>query len=137
MRNPTLKELNILILELADVMISLEVVKREQIGRRLLGVSRTCLKRVLTLSYAYRMTEDRKYLQKAEAEMLAASAFSDWNPSHFLDVAEMTMALAVGYDWLYSDLKSKSRQIIKEAILNKGLLQSANDEDDQVDHLDH
>jgi hypothetical protein len=36
--------------------------------------------------------------------MLAAAAFSDWNPSHFLDVAEMTAALAIGYDWLYEEV---------------------------------
>ncbi|MBN2030577.1 heparinase II/III family protein [bacterium] len=128
--NITLNELNDLILEQADAIIPLDVVKRELIGRRLLNVSRTCLKRVLTLSYAYRMTENPDYLQKAEAEMLAASAFSDWNPSHFLDVAEMTMALAIGYDWLYPHLNSESRQTIKEAILNKGLHPSVNGDDE-------
>lgn len=126
-KNAILTELNSLIIEQADSMIPLEVIKREQIGIRLLGVSRTCLKRVLTLSYAYRMTKDRKYLQKAEAEMLAASNFSDWNSSHFLDVAEMTMALSIGYDWLYPHLNPESRQTIKNAILNKGLLQSIDD----------
>lgn len=53
--------------------------------------------------------------------MLAISAFSDWNPSHFLDVAEMTMAMAIGYDWLFDDLSSASKATIKDAILKKGL----------------
>jgi len=53
--------------------------------------------------------------------MLAIAAFSDWNPSHFLDVAEMTMAMAIGYDWLYQDLSNESKQIIREAIVKKGL----------------
>jgi hypothetical protein len=53
--------------------------------------------------------------------MLAAAAFSDWNPSHFLDVAEMTAALAIGYDWLYDDLSKESRLSIRRAILEKGL----------------
>ena len=30
--------------------------------------------------------------------MLAIAQFADWNPSHFLDVAEMTMGMAIGYD---------------------------------------
>ncbi len=53
--------------------------------------------------------------------MLAIAAFSDWNPTHFLDVAEMTMAMAIGYDWLYDQLSPASRTAIKEAILKKGI----------------
>jgi hypothetical protein len=53
--------------------------------------------------------------------MLHISGFTDWNPPHFLDVAEMTMALSIGYDWLYNDLSENSRAIIKEAILKKGI----------------
>ncbi|MEO7766972.1 MAG: heparinase II/III family protein, partial [Ferruginibacter sp.] len=72
-------------------------------------------------SYAYRTTREPKYLQRAEKELLAISKFSDWNPTHFLDVAEMTMAVAIGYDWLYDQLSQESKAIIKEAILKKGL----------------
>ena len=96
-------------------------VERIQIGRRLLGKSREALRRLFFLSYAYRLTQQPKYLQRAEKELLAISAFSDWNPSHFLDVAEMTMAVAIGYDWLYKDLSPASKSTIKEAILKKGL----------------
>ena len=72
------------------------------------------------------MTREEKYLKRAEKELLAVSAFSDWNPSHFLDVAEMTMAAAIGYDWLYSALAESSRTRIKEAILEKGIRPSFN-----------
>jgi hypothetical protein len=40
------------------------------VGRRLLGTSRELLQRVFYLSYAYRMTEDVRYLLKAKAEMV-------------------------------------------------------------------
>ena len=53
------------------------------------------------------MTSEKKYLNRAVKEMLAVSAFSDWNPSHFLDVAEMTMAVSIGYDWLYDGLSAR------------------------------
>ncbi|RYY19142.1 MAG: heparinase, partial [Chitinophagaceae bacterium] len=59
--------------------------------------------------------------KRAEQELLAISKFSDWNPSHFLDVAEMTMAAAIGYDWLYSELSEESKTIIKAAIIKKGI----------------
>jgi len=105
----------------ADGILGQEAVKRVKTGRRLLGVSRRCLDRVIHLSAAYRFTGKKSYLEKAEEEMLAAAGFSDWNPSHFLDVAEMTAALAIGYDWLYDDLSESSRGKIRQAILEKGL----------------
>lgn len=109
------------IIEECDKLLNVPVSQRIMEGRRLLGVSREVLRRVFFLSYAYRMTEQAKYAERAEKELLAVSAFSDWNPSHFLDVAEMTMAVAIGYDWLYDKLSSASRESIKRAILQKGL----------------
>lgn len=105
----------------ADDIVPQSTVTRKQTGRRLLGVSRRCLDRVLVLSMAYKLSGKAVYCRRAEAEMLAAASFSDWNPSHFLDVAEMTAALAFGYDWLYQNLSAAGRGTIKEAILQKGL----------------
>lgn len=119
--NPALQKVHISILAKCDSFLMQAPVRRIQIGRRLLDKSRTCLQRVFYLSYAWRMTSQEKYLKRAEQEMLAAAAFEDWNPSHFLDVAEMTMALAIGYDWLYNDLPKNSRYSIKTALITKGL----------------
>ena len=99
---------------------------RKMTGRRLLSVSREALKRIFYLSYSYLMTDDIRYAQRAEREMLAMSEFEDWNPSHFLDVGEMTMALAIGYDWLYRYLPVHSRSVIGTAIYEKGLRASEN-----------
>ena len=90
-------------------------------GRRLLHVSREALKRIFYLSTVYRMEGDRKYSDRAVKEMLAVCRFSDWNPSHFLDVAEMTMAVSIGYDWLYDELSEDDRAEIRASILDKGL----------------
>jgi len=109
------------ILAEADRIVSLPCVERIKIGRRLLDKSREALRRLFFLSYAYRTARDVRYLQRAEKEMLAIAAFSDWNPSHFLDVAEMTMALSIGYDWLYDGLSTNARSTIREAILRKGI----------------
>lgn len=109
------------ILDKSEAMLTLPPVERVLIGRRLLDKSREALRRIYYLSYSYRMTGDARFLARAEQEMLAVSAFTDWNPSHFLDVAEMTMALAIGYDWLFDRLSEESRAKIKDAIINKGL----------------
>jgi oligo-alginate lyase len=93
-------------------------------GRRLLGTSRLVLQRITTLAMVARVTGDKAYAKRAAQEMLAAADFPEWNPSHFLDVAEMSLALAIGYDWLYDDLSGPERAQIERALLEKGLTPS-------------
>ncbi len=96
-------------------------ITRELQGRRLLGQSRRCVQRVVTLAMAYHLTGDMRHVRRCQKEMLTAAEFKDWNPSHFLDVAEMTFALAIGYDWLYGQLDDSSRDKIRAAIIEKGV----------------
>lgn len=112
------------ILAYADKVLTLEPQKRVLTGKRLLAVSYEVLTRVYYLSYMYRITGQEKYAERAEEELLAVSAFEDWNPSHFLDVAEMTMAFAIGYDWLYDYLSEESKSIIRTAIVEKAFIPS-------------
>lgn len=109
------------ILAECDKIIPLPPVQRIKIGKRLLDKSRECLRRVFLLSYAYRTTKEERYLKRAETELLAVAAFEDWNPTHFLDVAEMTMAVAIGYDWLHEQLVPETKSAIREAIIQKGI----------------
>ncbi len=120
-RDETWRSVHQIILTESDALLNAAPLERIQIGRRLLDKSRECLRRVFFLSYAWRLTHQEKYRARAEKELLAVAAFSDWNPAHFLDVAEMTMAVAIGYDWLYPSLSEASRRAIKTAILKKGL----------------
>jgi hypothetical protein len=122
--NPTWKKMHEAILKESDNIIALPPVERIQIGRRLLDKSREALRRIFHLSYAWRMTGEQKYFDRCEKEMLAISKFSEWNPSHFLDVGEMTMAMAIGYDWLYPKLSDESKKAIREAIVYKGIYPS-------------
>ena len=90
-------------------------------GRRLLSVSHAIGDRVILHAMAYRLFGDRRHLAKAEELMQAAAAFTDWNPSHFLDVAVMSFGVAVGYDWLYGDLPPDSRAAIRAGLVRHGL----------------
>lgn len=105
----------------AEVLLKESPAERIMQGRRLLGVSRNVLYRINTLAMAYHLTRERRFAERAAREMCAVSDFSDWNPSHFLDVAEMTLALAVGYDWLYDMLDDEQRLKIRSAIIEKGI----------------
>ena len=101
--------------------IPAEPTKYRMVGKRLLGRCRAVLERVCYCSYMYLISGDEIYARRAEKEMLAAADFVSWNPSHFLDVAEMITALAIGYDWLYDWLSPESRKTIEDAIIEKGL----------------
>jgi len=115
------KTLANMVVQEARYLDAVPPITRQLEGRRLLGKSRTCLDRVTTLSTAFHLTGDVKFVDRCEKEMLSAAAFSDWNPDHYLDVAEMTLALAIGYDWLYDELSVESRHSIASAIVEKGL----------------
>lgn len=117
----TWKSLHYAILDKCNDFFRRPLLQRKMTGRRLLSVSRDCIHRVFYLAYAYRMTGEERFARRAEEEMLAVANFTDWNPSHFLDVAEMTVGMAIGYDWLYEQLPESARATIREAIKNKGL----------------
>jgi heparinase II/III-like protein len=119
--DPVWKNVQAAIIAESKRLLNEPPVERIQIGRRLLDKSREALRRIFMLSYTYRTTGDEAVLRRAEKELLAISNFTDWNPSHFLDVAEMTMAAAIGYDWLFNSLSTDSRKIIREAIIKKGI----------------
>ena len=82
---PPLAAVHQRIMELCDRTLTEPPVERIKEGKRLLAISRIALKRIYYLSYAYRMTGDKKYAHRAEQEMLAVSRFTDWNPTDFLD----------------------------------------------------
>jgi hypothetical protein len=88
---------------------------------QMLGASRTALGRITFLAALNRMDGDKRFANRARDEMLAIAKFGDWNPSHFLDVAEMTAAMALGYDWLFDSLSPEDRAVIRAAIIEKGL----------------
>ncbi len=125
--DPLWRKMHEAIVAESDNIIKLAPIERIQIGRRLLDKSREALRRIFHLAYAYRLTNDAKYAQRAEKEMLAIAKFSDWNPTHYLDVGEMTMAMAIGYDWVYPTLSADSRKAISQAIIEKGLKTSLED----------
>jgi hypothetical protein len=105
----------------AERMLSAKPIEHVLIGPRLLDKSRTCLTRVSTLAGMYRLDGDMRYARRAILEMTTAAAFADWNPRHFLDTAEMTAALGIGYDWLFDVMSPQEKRAIHDAIVKLGL----------------
>ncbi len=94
---------------------------REMIGRRMLFSSRRVLRRVLLLSLVAKVDDDARMVLRVTAELRAAADYIDWNPSHFLDTAEMALAVAIGYDWLHEYLDEKTRATVRKALVEKCL----------------
>ena len=95
-------------------------------GLRLLYVSTEVKERLLNLGYAYQITGDTKYAERAWKEMESVANYPDWNPKHFLDIGEMVYGVAIGYDWCYDYLNSEQRKLIEDAIVNLGLAEGVN-----------
>lgn len=108
-------------------------------GSGILDPARQVQQRIKAWAYAYRLTKDTKWVDRAwtELQVAAGNSSSDpwnptaidssvgknatWNPSHFLDTAELTTAFAIGYDWLYDVWKADQRNAIMWSIITLGL----------------
>ena len=109
------------VLKRADSCLKKPPLEYKKIGPRLLHVSRDCLKRTYALSFAWRWTKKVVYAEQAKQNLLTVCAFADWNPSHFLDTAEMSHAVGIGYDWLYDYLDDQTRRTIRAGLIKNGM----------------
>jgi hypothetical protein len=125
-KSAELRRVDEFIRQQAELLLVESPLTYKKIGIRLLGVSRTALLRLYYLAYTYRMSRDERFLVRADKELNALCDFKDWNPTHFLDVGEMSMALAIGYDWLYADLPATTRTKVEQSILAKAFQPSYN-----------
>lgn len=94
------------------------------VGGQLLQTSRKALQRIADLAYAYRVTGEDRFLEMADWNINAVCDFPDWHPDHFLDVAEMATAVAIGYDWLHDDLPESTIQKAEERLKSYALDQA-------------
>ncbi len=119
--NETAKKFYSSLKEDAEKLLEEPPVEYVLAGPRLLSQSRRCLSRIYILALIYRLDGDTRFLERAKTELNAAAAFPDWNPSHFLDTAEMTHAFGIGLDWLYNSLNQDERDSLQKTIIEKGI----------------
>ena len=116
-----IRDMSFFVRRLADHEMAQPVVTRSMEGRRLLHISRTVLRRVIHCGILYQLDHDERYARRAILDLQAAAQFSDWNPSHFLDVGEMCCAFALGLDWLHDALTESERTELEDALVRLGL----------------
>ena len=101
--------------------------RKDASGRRILeNCSRPVLRSLFQTSYAYKMTGEKKYLDRAVSLLETVCAYPDWNPRHYLDVAELALGVALAYDWLYWEIPSELRDRVADKLIHEALETSFN-----------
>lgn len=88
---------------------------------RMLTTAEELLKRFRLWGYAYQMTRDMKYPNRAYEEFQAVAEFPDFNTSHIIDTGQFCTAFAIGYDWLYEAFTDEQRKFIEDFVMEKAL----------------
>ena len=73
------------------------------------------------LGMVYLMEGNPEILKRINEEVLTVCNFKDWNPKHYLDVAEMSLAVSLAIDWTAGALPDSTVEIAKQALIEKGL----------------
>ncbi len=88
----------------------------------ILEISRETLERMVSLGLAWQVTGDEKYAKRAWDEVYnVCVVYDDWHPAHFLDTAEMSLAMSVAYDWFFDYWNEEQKEIITNAVIEKGI----------------
>lgn len=77
--------------------------------------------RMNQLGFAYQLTGDKKYAQRAWKEFEVVLTFPDINPAHIIDSGAFLTGIAVGYDWMYDAFTPEQRKQIEEFAIKKGI----------------
>lgn len=87
----------------------------------LLSTSRRVLRDVQQLGMMYKIEQDGSYVERAWDILHAAGEFPDWNPDHFLDIAEMLAAFGIAYDWMYEGWTEQQQSYLRSKMVSNGL----------------
>lgn len=102
-------------------LITLDIPENPNSQKNQLGISRDFLFRVNMLAMVYRIEKDQRMLNRLNDEVVAACNFPSWNPRHFLDVGEMSLAIALAVDWTAGDLPKSTIALAKKSLIEKGI----------------
>ncbi len=117
--NPEMSRLHDGVIKTAYDWLKKPLLKRNQVGKRILHTSKEACARMEYWGYAYRMTKDLAFAERAKKEIENLSKFEDWNPSHYLDVVEMSLAFAIARDWFDSAFDAQTKNLIARQIEEK------------------
>ncbi len=84
--------------------------------------ARTGRDRIQALAFVYKITGDKRYLDKAYKEMVEMGDWPDWSAfKSDLVTAEILQGYACCYDWLYDELTAEQKQTIVDILKKQAL----------------
>jgi len=102
-------------------IINLDIPMEERSQNNQLDISRDLLHRISSMAMVYRIEKDPRMLERINEEVIAACNFPTWFPKHFLDVAEMSLGIALAIDWTAGDLPASTIDLAKRSLVEKGI----------------
>jgi len=109
------------LLRRAEEYLKVPPMPRKVVGGRMLETSRQELRLFTTLATAWVITGDKRFADRAIAELINVSKYEDWHPQHFLDTGEMALGAALAYDWLWSEMSPDQRKLVSGALKKSGM----------------
>ena len=80
-------------------------------------ISRKAAVRLISCAYAHRMTGLAKYLDKALQDIEDVCSLDTWgHEDSYLDVAELSAAVSIAYDWIYDSMSETLRSKVVNAL---------------------
>lgn len=95
-------------------------------------LARASIDHLILCSYAYRTTGEQKFLDEVKKIIAQRNADPFWSKHPegksiaYLSPAEITMGMAIAYDWLYYELTEPERAAIRSSITTKPFEQGEN-----------
>ena len=93
----------------------------------ILPISREVINRMIILGYAWQISGDVKYAERAWKELESVCSYDDWCNSHFLASAEMALAVSIGYDWFFDYLNDGQKALLSEKTWDYAIDSALND----------
>ena len=93
----------------------------------ILPISREVINRMVILGYAWQITGEEKYAERAKEELEKVCRYDDWCTSHFLATAEMALAVSIGYDWFFDYLDEDFKNLLTEKVWNYAINSALDD----------
>lgn len=93
----------------------------------ILPISREVINRTVILGYAWQITGNEKYAERAIDELKNVCSYDDWCTSHFLATAEMALAVSIGYDWFFDYIDDETKALFSTVAWEYAIEPALND----------
>ncbi|MBP3413140.1 MAG: heparinase II/III family protein [Oscillospiraceae bacterium] len=105
---------------LTDTLIWVRTAEQQASGGKKFNDLFDGIGRIANAAFLYRLSGEVRFAQCALKDMMMLAAQSNWD-YNFLEMAQISYAMGLGYDWLYDYMTADQRSTICNAIYQKAI----------------